>query len=252
MKQQPERVPIIDLNSIRHIQPANLNPFNRQYSRAFTMIEMALMLLIAGLLFSTVAPVYVRVIEEKKSDQTADSVELIADKIDDFYKTHGYYPDSLSEIYDPVPLDPWGNPYEYVKIEGAGTNNPANNNNTNSNSSSSSNNSNSNANNTSSNTNSSKGNGKGNSNSSSASGNSSSSSNSSASANNNGNGNGATLNTNVGKLRKDKNLVPINSDYDLYSKGPDGQSSSPLTASISQDDIVRGRNGTFFGKASEY
>lgn len=32
------------------------------------------------------------------------------------------------------------------------------------------------------------------------------------------------------KLRKDKNLVPINSDYDLYSMGADGQSVSPLTA----------------------
>src|SRR5262245_18842066 len=30
--------------------------------------------------------------------------------------------------------------------------------------------------------------------------------------------------------RKDHNLVPINTDFDLYSMGPDGQSSSPLTA----------------------
>src|SRR5215467_9260845 len=33
-----------------------------------------------------------------------------------------------------------------------------------------------------------------------------------------------------GQMRKDKSLVPINSDYDLYSMGPDGQSSAPLTA----------------------
>lgn len=56
----------------------------------------------------------------------------------------------------------------------------------------------------------------------------------------------------IGALRKDKNLVPINTDYDLYSMGPDGQSASALTAAISQDDIVRGRDGAFFGIATEY
>ncbi len=55
-----------------------------------------------------------------------------------------------------------------------------------------------------------------------------------------------------GKLRKDKNLVPINSDYDLYSMGADGSSVSPLTAKASRDDIVRANNGKFVGLASEY
>lgn len=55
-----------------------------------------------------------------------------------------------------------------------------------------------------------------------------------------------------GKLRKDKNLVPINSDYDLYSMGPDGESSTPLTAAISKDDIIRARNGAFIGNAEDY
>jgi general secretion pathway protein G len=55
-----------------------------------------------------------------------------------------------------------------------------------------------------------------------------------------------------GKKRKDHNLVPINSDYDLYSKGPDAKSVSPLQAAPSRDDIVRGRNGTFIGVATEY
>ncbi len=55
-----------------------------------------------------------------------------------------------------------------------------------------------------------------------------------------------------GKMRKDKNLVPINSDYDLYSKGPDGDSKPPLTASASRDDIVRANDGHFIGKAEDY
>lgn len=56
----------------------------------------------------------------------------------------------------------------------------------------------------------------------------------------------------VGKLRKDKNLVPINSDYDLYSMGEDGKSVSPLTAQSSRDDIIRANNGAFVGLASKY
>lgn len=56
----------------------------------------------------------------------------------------------------------------------------------------------------------------------------------------------------TGKSRKDKNLVPINSDYDLYSPGPDGQSKPPLTAKPSRDDIVRASDGGFIGLADKY
>ncbi|MCH9698574.1 MAG: prepilin-type N-terminal cleavage/methylation domain-containing protein [Gammaproteobacteria bacterium] len=55
-----------------------------------------------------------------------------------------------------------------------------------------------------------------------------------------------------GKFRKDKNLVPINSDFDLYSMGPDGRSVSPLTAKHSRDDIIRANNGKFIGVAEDY
>ena len=58
--------------------------------------------------------------------------------------------------------------------------------------------------------------------------------------------------SNVGELRKDRFLVPINSDYDLYSMGPDGKSASALTANISHDDIIRANDGAYFGPASEY
>jgi general secretion pathway protein G len=55
-----------------------------------------------------------------------------------------------------------------------------------------------------------------------------------------------------GQKRKDHNQVPINTDYDLYSKGPDGASSGPLTAQPSRDDIVRANNGEFIGEATDY
>lgn len=58
--------------------------------------------------------------------------------------------------------------------------------------------------------------------------------------------------TGKGKLRKDKFLVPLNSDYDLYSKGQDGQSQPPLTAKASRDDIIRANDGGFIGLAAQY
>ena len=55
-----------------------------------------------------------------------------------------------------------------------------------------------------------------------------------------------------GEVRKDKSLTPINTDYDLYSMGPDGESAAPLTAAKSRDDIVRANDGGYIGEASGY
>jgi len=55
-----------------------------------------------------------------------------------------------------------------------------------------------------------------------------------------------------GEFRKDKNIVPINSDFDLYSKGKDGASAAPLTAAYGRDDIIRANDGAFVGLASVY
>ncbi len=55
-----------------------------------------------------------------------------------------------------------------------------------------------------------------------------------------------------GQMRKDKNLVPINTQYDLYSMGADGQSKPPLTAAVSQDDVILANDGNYIGLASNY
>jgi general secretion pathway protein G len=52
--------------------------------------------------------------------------------------------------------------------------------------------------------------------------------------------------------RKDHALHPLNTEFDLYSKGKDGQTQAPLTASQSRDDIIRANDGQFVGLASSY
>lgn len=56
----------------------------------------------------------------------------------------------------------------------------------------------------------------------------------------------------TGSARKDRFLVPINSDFDLYSMGPDGVSTIALTAKNSRDDIIRANDGAYIGTAAGY
>lgn len=149
----------------------------KQNSKAFTVLEFAVVMIIISLTYMTISPAVIRMVETANIKNVEQEVTNIQADIDDFLKENGRLPDSLEEVYGEVPLDEWGNPYQYLNHTKA----------------------------------------KG-----------------------------------KGKLRKDKNLVPINSDYDLYSMGPDGETASPLTASISQDDIIRGRNGSYIGVASDY
>lgn len=52
--------------------------------------------------------------------------------------------------------------------------------------------------------------------------------------------------------RRDRFLVPINSNYDLFSMGKDGDSQAPLNAKASRDDIIRANDGGFIGLAEQY
>jgi general secretion pathway protein G len=57
---------------------------------------------------------------------------------------------------------------------------------------------------------------------------------------------------NKSQLRKDGDLIPINTDFDLYSMGADGESAASLPAQKSRDDVVRARNGDYIGLAINY
>lgn len=55
-----------------------------------------------------------------------------------------------------------------------------------------------------------------------------------------------------GEARKDRFLVPLNSSYDLYSMGADGESRPPLSAKVSHDDVIRANDGAFIGLARRF
>jgi len=62
----------------------------------------------------------------------------------------------------------------------------------------------------------------------------------------------ADLKPTVGQMRKDRSLVPVNSDYDLYSIGRDGKTAMAFTSALADDDVVRANNGGFIGLAKHY
>jgi len=58
--------------------------------------------------------------------------------------------------------------------------------------------------------------------------------------------------TGNGILRKDQFLIAVNSDYDLYSMGKDGQTAASITSGTGRDDVIRGTNGGYVGPALSY
>jgi len=124
-------------------------------------------------------PHMLKAFRDTQQDKAMDDIRRIERLILDYQLQNGVYPDSLEQLGVTLPVDPWGNPYQYLRIAGAG-------------------------------------------------------------------------NKSKGLWRKDRFLVPLNSDFDLYSMGPDGRSAPPLTAELSQDDIVRAADGAYVGLGSEY
>lgn len=55
-----------------------------------------------------------------------------------------------------------------------------------------------------------------------------------------------------GGARKDHALNPLNSDFDLYSMGPDGKTKNQISQKDSLDDIIRASDGKYVGTARDF
>ncbi len=142
----------------------------------FTLIELMIVIAIIGTLAGIGIPSYNRFITNTRNQNTIFEIQVIASELVQYEALNEEFPENLSELGPDIPLDRWGNPYQYTRVAGA----------------------------------------------------------------------------KIGELRKDKNLVPVNTDFDLYSMGADGKSKKPFTTPMSKDDIVRANNGEFVGLVSDY
>jgi general secretion pathway protein G len=55
-----------------------------------------------------------------------------------------------------------------------------------------------------------------------------------------------------GGARRDRNLNPLNTDFDLYSVGKDAQTRLPISQRVSLDDVIRVYDGKFVNLASQF
>ena len=145
----------------------------------FTLIEVMVVIAIIGILAAIAVPSFAAYRERARVAVCVTDIQTISKEIIAFGIEKGRFPDSLAEVGWDSKSDPWGNLYQYLKIDGAGK-------------------------------------------------------------------------KVTGKARKDRFLVPINSDFDLYSMGPDGNTATPLNAKASQDDIIRASDGSFVGRAINF
>lgn len=81
-----------------------------------TLVELAIVLLIAVLIIGTVTPVYFQIIESKRTDLAIAEITRMQKDIDRFGRKNARLPADLTELSGSTPADPWGNPYRYVNI----------------------------------------------------------------------------------------------------------------------------------------
>lgn len=149
----------------------------RSAGGGFTIVELVMTLLVVAILTIIATNQYGKYQDRLRVTRAIIDIGSIEGLIGHYDNTHHGLPGALDDLGVALPLDPWGNPYQYLNHDTA----------------------------------------KG-----------------------------------KGGFRKDKRIVPINTDYDLYSMGKDGHSVPPLTAQASRDDIVRANDGRFIGLVSDY
>lgn len=85
-------------------------------NRGFTLVEVILVLMIAGIVIALAVPSYERYLERSR---LAESVAIIGDisrKIRQYETSKGALPDDLGAVDFGGKLDPWGRPYEFLNL----------------------------------------------------------------------------------------------------------------------------------------
>ena len=99
-----------------------------QARRGFTLMELMVVIAILGLLVTMVAPNVWNVFKKGNVTTAKAQIKSIEGAIANYRLNHNKVPDDLSELtmpdpdnfndvyIDEIPVDPWGNPYEYNKM----------------------------------------------------------------------------------------------------------------------------------------
>ena len=90
----------------------------RESEKAFTLVELLLVVAILGTLGAIGVPVYNNYIDRARNSAATAGVLEIESGIARFQAERGRPPNDLAEAGLPTRLDPWGNPYMYTRLQG--------------------------------------------------------------------------------------------------------------------------------------
>ena len=93
---------------------------SKERVKAFTLVELLIVLAIAGTLSGIAVPVYRNYTDESNNATAITDVRRIEGVIEAFRAERGRPPDTLAEAGLGAQLDPWGNQYRYLRLEFAG------------------------------------------------------------------------------------------------------------------------------------
>lgn len=214
-----------------------------QHAAGFTLVELMLAVTIVGVLAALAAPNYLDFVEKARVAKTISELHTLAKEIKGYARGAAHYPNTLADIGRHAWLDPWGSPYQYYKINCGAIrdlgslarlklrkkSNP-----------------------------------QGIPTADSIFTHSDGPTSFAVDSGNHrdllhvvqgggGNGDGGGPHCGgVGGARQDRFLIPINSDFDIYSMGKDKDTVAQLNPSQSHDDVIRASDGGFYGLAKNF
>jgi len=86
-------------------------------SKAFTLIELLIVIGLIGILLAIAIPSYLNQVNKAKNVVAISDIRKMGNEIVDYMLERGELPDSLYEVDWENRLDPWGKPYEFLKID---------------------------------------------------------------------------------------------------------------------------------------
>jgi general secretion pathway protein G len=84
----------------------------------FTLLELMVVVAILGALSAISIPMYVGYVHKARMTKCIADIYTMEKLLKLYQHDMGVFPDSLAEIGMQNLLDPWGNPYEYLRIQG--------------------------------------------------------------------------------------------------------------------------------------
>ena len=82
----------------------------------FTLIEILVVLVIAGILIAIAVPSFERYLERSRLVETTYDLGTMQKTIKGYELAKGALPDALADVGYGTKLDPWGRPYEYLNL----------------------------------------------------------------------------------------------------------------------------------------